>query len=134
MRKVMRRPLGPLVVALAVLVAAGAAIAANTPTVKQEILTSGIQPSIKFCGNKPITLAVEDGFGINAWSQESYAAVKSTAAQCKNVKVIAAAGGGVLSTMIAATNAVLGMPAVLWIAKLARPGGLMPVPWPLVIW
>ena len=53
---------------------------------------------------KPITLAVEDGFGINAWSQESYAAVKSTAAQCKNVKVIAAAGGGVLATMISDIN------------------------------
>jgi len=104
MRRVMHRPLLPLV-ALAVLAAAGAAFAATKwPTVKQEITTSGIQPQIKFCGSKPITLAVEDGFGVNAWSQESYAAVKSTAAQCKNVKVIAAAGGGVLSTAISDIN------------------------------
>ena len=83
------------------LVAAATAFAATKwPTQAQEIATSGVQPSIKFCGTKPITLAVEDGFGINAWSQESYAAVKSTAAECKNVKVITAAGGGVESTAI----------------------------------
>jgi ribose transport system substrate-binding protein len=101
----LRRPLGPIAVALVALVAAGAAFAATKwPTAKQEIATSGVQPSIKFCGSKQITLAVEDGFGVNAWSQESYAAVKSTAAECKNVKVIAAAGGGVLSTAIGDIN------------------------------
>jgi len=91
----------PLAVALVALVATAAAFAASGwPTASQEVASSGVQPNIKFCGTKPITLAVEDGFGINAWSQESYAAVKSTAAQCKNVKVIAAAGGGVETTAI----------------------------------
>jgi ribose transport system substrate-binding protein len=101
----LRKPLAPIAVALVALTAAGGAFAATKwPGGSQEIKTSGVQPSIKFCGSKPITLAVEDGFGINAWSQESYAAVKSTAAQCKNVKVISAAGGGVLSGMIGDIN------------------------------
>src|SRR5579863_6818292 len=95
----------PLAVALVALVATAAAFAASGwPTASQEVASSGVQPNIKFCGTKPITLAVEDGFGINAWSQESYTAVKSTAAQCKNVKVIAAAGGGVESTAIQDIN------------------------------
>jgi len=91
----------PIAVALVALIAAGAALAATKwPSQSQEIATSGIQPSIKFCGTKPITLDVLDGFGGNAWSAESYTAVKATAAQCKNVKVVSAAGGGVLSAMI----------------------------------
>ncbi len=101
----LRKPLVPIAVALVVLTAAAAAFAATKwPNQSQEIATSGINKNIKFCGSKPITLAVEDGFGINAWSQESYAAVKSTAAQCKNVKVITAAGDGVLSQMIGDIN------------------------------
>ena len=83
---------------------AGAATATKWPTAAQEIASAGIQPSIKFCGTKRITLAVLDGYGVNAWSQESYAAVKSTAAQCKNVKVISSAGGGVESTAIQDIN------------------------------
>ena len=104
MRRVKRKRLIPIAVALVVLIAASAALAAGWPSASQEVATSGINKSIKFCGTKPITLAVEDGFGINAWSQESYAAVKSTAAQCSNVKVITSAGGGVLSKMISDIN------------------------------
>jgi ribose transport system substrate-binding protein len=99
-----RKPLASIVVAVAVLAAAGAAVAASWPTAKQELATVGVNSSIKFCGTKPITLAVEDGVGVNPWSLVSYAAVKSTAAQCKNVKVITAAGGGVLSTAISDIN------------------------------
>ena len=84
--------------ALVALVASAAAFAATKwPTQAQEIATSGINKNIKFCGTKPITLAVEDGSASTPGRQESYAAVKSTAAQCKNVKVITAAGGGILS-------------------------------------
>ena len=101
----LRKPLAPIAVTAIVLIAAAAAVAATKwPTASQEVATSGVNPSIKFCGTKPITLAVEDGFGVNAWSQESYAAVKSTAAQCKNVKVITAAGGGVPTTAIQDIN------------------------------
>jgi ribose transport system substrate-binding protein len=100
-----RRPLAAVAVALVALVAAAAAVAATKwPTVSQEVASAGVNSQIKFCGTKHITLAVEDGFGVNAWSQESYAAVKSTAAQCKNVTVIAAAGGGTLSTAISDIN------------------------------
>ena len=98
-----RPPMRLALVAVAVLALAGAAAALAAtmwPTASQEVASSGVQPNIKFCGTKKITLAVEDGFGVNAWSQESYAAVKSTAAECKNVKVITAAGGGVESTAI----------------------------------
>jgi ribose transport system substrate-binding protein len=101
----LRKPLALVIVGLVALAAAGTALAAGWPTASQEVATSGVQPKIKFCGTKPITLAVEDGFGVNAWSQESYAAVKATAAQCSNVKVIAAAGGGTLSGADAAINA-----------------------------
>jgi ribose transport system substrate-binding protein len=94
----------PVAVAAVVFAGAGAALAASWPTASQEIATAGINSSIKFCGTKPITLAVEDGVGLNPWSLVSYAAVKSTAAQCKNVKVITAAGGGVLSTAISDIN------------------------------
>ena len=100
-----RNWLAPAAVALVVLVGAGAAVAATSwPNASQEVKAAGIQPKIKFCGTKPITLAVEDGFGVNAWSQESYAAVKATAAECPNVKVIAAAGGGTLTGADAAIN------------------------------
>src|SRR3974377_1907568 len=91
------RLFAPVAVAAVVLAGAGAAIAASWPTASQEIATAGLNSRLKFCGNKPITLAGEDGVGANPWSLVSYAAVKSTAAQCKNVKVITAAGGGVLS-------------------------------------
>ncbi|MGH2852339.1 MAG: substrate-binding domain-containing protein [Solirubrobacteraceae bacterium] len=138
----LRRPTAVIAVALLGLVAAGAAFAATKwPNAKQEIAVSGVQPSIKFCGSKPITLAVEDGFGVNAWSQESYAAVKSTAAQCKNVKVIAAAGGGVLSTAISditsavsqGANAITVIPdfgqAELPALQNATKAGVKVVPW-----
>src|SRR5438552_10652409 len=75
--------------------------AATWPTAAQEIAKSGISSGIPFCGSKQITLAVLDGFGINAWSQESFAAVRSEAAKCKNVKQIVLAGGGDLQKMIA---------------------------------
>jgi ribose transport system substrate-binding protein len=73
----------------------------------QEIATSGISPSTAFCGTKPITLGIEDGFGINAWSQESMAAVRSEAAKCPNVKTIVEIGGGALPTAISQINSMV---------------------------
>ena len=102
----LRRPLVPIAVALVALVAAGGGGRGDEVADRQagdRDLGRAARASSS-AARKPITLAVEDGFGVNAWSQESYAAVKSTAAQCKNVKVIAAAGGGVLSTMISDIN------------------------------
>jgi ribose transport system substrate-binding protein len=100
-----RRKLTLIAVALVALVASAAAFAATKwPNQAKEIATSGINKNIKFCGSKPITLAVEDGLGLNAWSEESYAAVKSTAAQCKNVTVITTEGSFILSQEIANVN------------------------------
>ena len=92
--------LGALTAIVAVgAVSAFAACAVTWPTQKQEIAKSG-KFNLPFCGTKQITLAVLDGFGVNAWSQESYAAVRSEAAKCSNVKVIVAAGGGDLQKSI----------------------------------
>jgi ribose transport system substrate-binding protein len=63
--------------------------------------------NISFCGSKPITLGVEDGFGINAWSQESMAAVRSEAAKCPNVKTIVLIGGGDLQKAISDVNSLV---------------------------
>jgi ribose transport system substrate-binding protein len=92
--------LGALVAVVAIGAASAFAAGAVTwPTQKQEIAKAG-KFNLPFCGSKPITLAVLDGYGINAWSQESYAAVRSEAAKCSNVKVIVAAGGGDLQKSI----------------------------------
>ena len=121
-------------------VSAGAARLVTWPTPAQEIAKSG-NFSLPFCGTKPITLAVLDGFGINAWSQESYTAVRSEAAKCKNVKVLTAAGGGDLqksisdvSTMVAqGANAITIIPdfgqAQLQSLKDATAQGVKVVPW-----
>ena len=81
-------------------VAAGAAQLVTWPTSAQEVSNAGIAKNIPFCGTKPITLAVLDGYGVNAWSASSYAAVRAEAAKCPNVKVTVSAGGGDLQKMI----------------------------------
>ncbi len=103
-------PFTLLLAGVVVLAAAGTAIAAlvvTWPTAAQEIASTGIQKNIPFCGTKQITLGIEDGFGINTWSQESYAAVRSEAAKCPNVKQIVLAGGGDLQHMISDVNSLV---------------------------
>lgn len=78
-----------------------------TLSAAQEISSAGITPSTAFCGKKQITLGIEDGFGINAWSQESMAAVRSEAAKCPNVKTIVQIGGGELQTAISQINSMV---------------------------
>ncbi len=78
-----------------------------TMTTAQEIASAGVTASTAFCGKKPITLGIEDGFGINAWSQESMAAVRSEAAKCPNVKTIVEIGGGQLPTSISQVNSMV---------------------------
>ncbi len=60
-----------------------------------------------FCGTKKIKLGVLDGYGMNAWSQASYAAVRSEAAKCSNVTVIAQAGQGDLPKSISQVGAMV---------------------------
>ena len=73
---------------------------ATNLTAAQEIANAGKINGASFCGSKPVTLGVQDGFGVNAWSQESLAAVRSEAAKCSNVKTIVAIGGGDLQKSI----------------------------------
>jgi ribose transport system substrate-binding protein len=101
-RKSLRRGLALAVLMTAVAVgavSAGASRNVTWPTAAQEIAKAG-QFNLPFCGTQQITLAVLDGFGINAWSQESYTAARAEAAKCSNVKVITAAGGGDLQKSI----------------------------------
>jgi ribose transport system substrate-binding protein len=100
----LRKGITAATVVAVVLGTASWAVASTTPTVAQEAASAGVLPGNAFCGKKPITLAVLDGFGVNAWSQNSYAAVRSEAAKCKNVKVIVSAGGGDLPTAISDIN------------------------------
>jgi ribose transport system substrate-binding protein len=97
-----------LVGALVAVAAVTTALAAGLPTTPaQELATTAITTDKSFCGTKPITLGIEDGFGINTWSQASYAAVRSEAAKCPNVKQIVLAGGGDLNKMIADVNSLV---------------------------
>lgn len=136
---------GLVVAAVVAAVAVGAVSAGATgkvtwPTPAQEIASSGIV-NVPFCGTKPITLAVLDGYGVNAWSQHSYAAVRSEAAKCKNVTVTVSAGGGDLQKMISdisgavaqGANAIVVIPddgsPELPAIKQATQAGVKVVPW-----
>jgi ribose transport system substrate-binding protein len=111
------------------------------PTPAQEINSAGIVSGVSFCGTKPITLAVLDGYGTNAWSAASYAAVRSEAAKCSNVKVITAAGGGdlqksisdITSSVAQGANAITVIPdfgsAELPAIQQATGQGVKVVPW-----
>ncbi|MGA2529555.1 MAG: substrate-binding domain-containing protein [Acidimicrobiales bacterium] len=86
---------------LAVAQGSGAASSSTiTATAAYEIAHAGILNTTAFCGTKKITLGIEDGYGINSWSQASFAAVRSEAAKCSNVTQDVEAAGGSLPTMI----------------------------------
>ena len=132
--------LAAFLVAVAVGAVSAAAATFASPTPAQEIASSGIV-NVPFCGTKPITLAVLDGYGVNAWSQHSYAAVRSEAAKCKNVTVTVAAGGGDLQKSIAdisgavaqGANAIVVIPdfgqSELPAIQQATKAGVKVVPW-----
>ena len=132
--------LAALLVAVAVGAVSAVAATFASPTPAQEIASSGIV-NVPFCGTKPITLAVLDGYGVNAWSQHSYAAVRSEAAKCKNVTVTVAAGGGDLQKSIAdisgavaqGANAIVVIPdfgqSELPAIQQATKAGVKVVPW-----
>jgi ribose transport system substrate-binding protein len=81
--------------------------AAPSATAAQEIADVGVSSSTSFCGTKKILLGIHDGFGVNAWSQESLAAVRSEAALCPNVKTVVAIGGGDLQKSISDVNSMV---------------------------
>jgi ribose transport system substrate-binding protein len=106
-KRVLIPALALLVVALAATTSWARTGAVTWPTEAQETATSGTFTNLPFCGTKQITLGIHDGFGINAWSQESYAAVRSEAAKCPNVKQIVALGGGDLQKSISDVNSMV---------------------------
>jgi ribose transport system substrate-binding protein len=80
---------------------------ALTLTEAQELSSAGKTDSTAFCGTTPITLAVHDGFGVNAWSQASLAAVRSEAAKCSNVTTVVQIGEGDLQKSISQVNSMV---------------------------
>lgn len=112
-----------------------------TLTADQELASAGKTDSTAFCGDKPITLAVHDGFGINAWSQASLAAVRSEAAKCPNVTTVVQIGEGDLQKSISQVNSMVaqGAQALVLIPdfgqaqlasiKAATDAGAKVVPW-----
>lgn len=77
------------------------------PSAAAEVKEAGITSWTGFCGKKDITLGVEDGFGTNTFSEDGLAAVRSEAAKCPNVKVIADIAQGSLSTAITQINSLV---------------------------
>ena len=85
----------------------GGAATGVSMTLDQELQNVGQTDSKAFCGTKQITLGIQDGFGINAWSQASMAAVRSEAAKCPNVKTIVQIGEGDLQKSISQINSMV---------------------------
>jgi len=110
-------------------------------TMKYEITHAGQLKTTAFCGQKKITLGILDGFGVNAWSQASMAAVRSEAAKCKNVKQVVDIAEGTLDKAISqidsmtaqGVNALTVIPdfgqSELPAIKAATRAGVKVVPW-----
>ena len=112
-----------------------------TMTEAQELAAVGVTSSTAFCGSKQITLGIQDGFGVNAWSQASMAAVRSEAAKCPNVKTIVQIGEGDLQKSISQLNSLVAQQADAIVVipdfgkselpaiKAATTAGVKVVPW-----
>ncbi|WP_329138506.1 substrate-binding domain-containing protein [Streptomyces sp. NBC_01476] len=85
--------------------AAGSSQQPATVAARSVIAGSGVTSDTAFCGTKPITLGIQDGFGTNGWSQSSMAAVRSEAAKCPNVKQDVSIGQGDLQSSLSQINA-----------------------------
>jgi ribose transport system substrate-binding protein len=133
------RKAGTAAVALTLLL--GAAGARAEPDAKALIATAAKSADTSFCGTKPITLGIHDGFGINGWSRASMAAVRSEAAKCSNVKQVPRIGQGDLQKSIADVNGLVseGVDAIAIIPdwgksqlpslRAATDAGVKTVPW-----
>lgn len=121
---------------------ASASAAPAAMTVDEEAAVGGKTTDTSFCGTKPITLGIHDGYGVNAWSQASFAAVRSEAAKCTNVTQLVAIGGGDVQKSISDVNAWVaqginalviipdaGGPAQLPSLTAATQAGVSVVPW-----
>ncbi len=91
-------------IGVAVATAGLAPVHAADMTAEEIVAASGVTDDTSFCGDKPITLGIHDGFGVNGWSKSSMAAVRSEAAKCPNVKQVVRIGQGDLQKSIADVN------------------------------
>lgn len=120
---------------------AAAAAAATTPAATPVSSPSGSRPS--WCGSKSITLGIQDGGGLSAWSQESLRQVKLEAAKCPSIKkeIVVDAGfdlqkaiSGLTGLVAQGANAIViipdaGGPAELPGIRQATSHGVKVVPW-----
>lgn len=117
--------------------------ASGAPSISAEevIANAGKTADTSFCGTEEITLAIQDGYGVNAWSQASMAAVRSEAAKCPNVTQIGSIGEGDLQKSISQINSMVAQgadalvvipnwgEAQLPVMRTATNGGVAVVPW-----
>ncbi|MCB1488963.1 MAG: substrate-binding domain-containing protein [Bauldia sp.] len=101
------KPLRAALLAAAASLAIAGTASAEDMTADQIMAASGITEDTSFCGDKPITLGIHDGFGVNGWSKSSMAAVRSEAAKCPNVTQVVRIGQGDLQKSIADVNALV---------------------------
>ncbi len=116
-------------------------LSAAEMTADQIIAASGKIDGAAFCGTKPMTLGIHDGFGANGWSKSSMAAVRSEAAKCSNVKQVVRIGQGDLQKSITDVNGLTseGVDALVLIPdfgksqlpsiRAATQAGIKTVPW-----
>jgi ribose transport system substrate-binding protein len=79
----------------------------DSPEAAAAITAAGIVDNTDWCGDKQITVGVEDGFGNNDWSRSSFATVRSELAKCSNVKQVVLSGGGDLPKAISDVNSLV---------------------------
>lgn len=84
-----------------------ASSAPDAAAVESVIDAAGVVDDTDFCGDKDITLGIHDGFGVNAWSQESLTAMRSEAAKCSNVTSLVQIGQGDLQKSISQVNSMV---------------------------
>jgi ribose transport system substrate-binding protein len=92
----------------------GASTGSGTPSA-----TTNASGAPSWCGDKEITLGIQDGGGLNAWSAASLAEVKKEAALCPNIKkqIVVNAGfdpqkgtSGIQSMIAQGANAIVIIP------------------------
>jgi ribose transport system substrate-binding protein len=97
----------------------GGSAAASTAATPAAAATTNANGVPAWCGDKAITLGIQDGGGLNAWSAASLAEVKKEAALCPNIKkqIVVNAGfdpqkgtSGIQSMIAQGANAIVIIP------------------------
>jgi len=134
------------VISTSVLMPTGAGAAQSVLPPKNQLGIVGtqadLQPVTKFCGKKPIKVALADGFGGNSWRKITRAAFENEAKKCKNItKIIYTDANGDSAKAIADMNSLIAQgvnvivtfvdagPAMLPTIKKATKAGIAVVPY-----